>query len=573
MKKTVLFLVSLCLAASCTFNTFDGKAIDPDKDPVFINRQYVSDVNLTEFNDVGKQYYFIKVWGFLKYYADFNDVPVKWDDYFMDNIERIKGMDQKQYREFINTTIALFPKPELKKNKNKGKDFCLLDNSWFNNRIYTDATAASALNILFENYDGASAEFIGQSSSGALKFLNESPYNESDFPAATFRLLGLARYWTIINYFYVYKNDSSENWDTVLTESIPEFNTAENDKQYHLALQKLISKLYDCHSLIQSDVLDVKVYGRYAANVRAVMLDSTVMIKRIRTALYDDGSLKPGDIVIKIDGEDAIVRYRKLNEFLRGANGATDQRIICPYLFSSVKDHMLLIIARDGKELTIHLKLRDYSKYVAEEARIRKQQHESVVIEIYPNSTAYIDLNKIASENIEKNFNAARPYQNIILDTRQGLHGTTVKVADFVLKQPTTFFKYTYADITHPGMLRILDGFRLGKKDSTPYKGKVYVLVDEHTQSESEFLTMALQTGSNVTVVGSRTAGSDGNVKQVNFPGNIETLFSGLGIYYPDLKPTQRVGIKIDCNVRQTLDGIVKGKDEILNKALELSAR
>jgi carboxyl-terminal processing protease len=44
---------------------------------------------------------------------------------------------------------------------------------------------------------------------------------------------------------------------------------------------------------------------------------------------------------------------------------------------------------------------------------------------------------------------------------------------------------------------------------------------------------------------------------------------SGLGVYYPDGRETQRVGIDIDIEVKPTIEGIQKGEDELLNRALE----
>jgi C-terminal processing protease CtpA/Prc len=132
------------------------------------------------------------------------------------------------------------------------------------------------------------------------------------------------------------------------------------------------------------------------------------------------------------------------------------------------------------------------------------------------------------------------------------------------------FFMNTYADVTSPGLLRKKIGYMLGSNNNSHYKGNVYVLVSEATQSEAEFLVMALQRNNKVKVVGSQSAGSDGNVQPFYFPGKIETVFTGLGIYYPDETPTQRRGIKIDVNVNQTLSGIAKGNDEILEKALSI---
>lgn len=69
--------------------------------------------------------------------------------------------------------------------------------------------------------------------------------------------------------------------------------------------------------------------------------------------------------------------------------------------------------------------------------------------------------------------------------------------------------------------------------------------------------------------IGSQTAGADGNVANIKIPGGYSTFISGVGIYYPDGTETQRVGIKIDLEVKPTIEGIKKGKDEVLEQAID----
>ena len=47
-------------------------------------------------------------------------------------------------------------------------------------------------------------------------------------------------------------------------------------------------------------------------------------------------------------------------------------------------------------------------------------------------------------------------------------------------------------------------------------------------------------------------------------------MISGIGVYYPDGTKTQRVGIVPDIEVKPTISGIRNGKDELLEKAIEL---
>lgn len=96
------------------------------------------------------------------------------------------------------------------------------------------------------------------------------------------------------------------------------------------------------------------------------------------------------------------------------------------------------------------------------------------------------------------------------------------------------------------------------------------ILVDEITQSQAEYTAMALRAMPNTAVVGSTTAGADGNTSLIPLPGQLRTMISGIGIYYPDHRPTQRVGIVPDVVVRPTIEGIAAGRDEVLEAAMRL---
>ncbi|TNE62503.1 MAG: hypothetical protein EP344_04975, partial [Bacteroidetes bacterium] len=53
-------------------------------------------------------------------------------------------------------------------------------------------------------------------------------------------------------------------------------------------------------------------------------------------------------------------------------------------------------------------------------------------------------------------------------------------------------------------------------------------------------------------------------------PGGLRTMISGIGVYYPNGVETQRFGIVPDIELKPTIDGVRKGKDELLEKAIEI---
>jgi C-terminal processing protease CtpA/Prc len=128
--------------------------------------------------------------------------------------------------------------------------------------------------------------------------------------------------------------------------------------------------------------------------------------------------------------------------------------------------------------------------------------------------------------------------------------------------------QFTRADLANPGAIVWGDSVKL-EPAQPHFSGRVAILVDETSISQSEYTAMALDASPRAVVVGSQTAGADGNVSPIVLPGGIRTGFSGLGVYYPDHAPTQQVGVKIAVPCAPTIEGIRAGRDEVLECALK----
>ena len=127
--------------------------------------------------------------------------------------------------------------------------------------------------------------------------------------------------------------------------------------------------------------------------------------------------------------------------------------------------------------------------------------------------------------------------------------------------------RFTVGDLQDPGAFTWTEPVVLQPLAPT-YQGKVVILVDEVSISQAEYTAMAFRATPGAVVVGSTTAGADGNVSPIPLPGGLRTLISGIGVFYPDKKPTQRVGIIPDVVVTPTVDGIREGRDEVLEAAV-----
>ena len=79
---------------------------------------------------------------------------------------------------------------------------------------------------------------------------------------------------------------------------------------------------------------------------------------------------------------------------------------------------------------------------------------------------------------------------------------------------------------------------------------------------------MVLQMNPRTVTVGNSTSGADGNISLFTFPGEVRTIYSGIGIYYPDFTPTQRVGVRVDYTVEPKINDIKKKIDTAYEEAI-----
>ncbi|HSM43690.1 MAG TPA: S41 family peptidase, partial [Acidimicrobiia bacterium] len=178
---------------------------------------------------------------------------------------------------------------------------------------------------------------------------------------------------------------------------------------------------------------------------------------------------------------------------------------------------------------------------------------------------AYIKLSTIRADSVPGYVRQARDAAVLVVDIRNYPN----EFVPFVLggrlvPETTAFARFTVGDPGNPGAFRWTPPVSLPRVPDDRFDGPVVVLVDERSMSQSEYTAMALRAAPNTIVVGSTTAGADGNISRIPLPGGLEAIITGIGVFYPDRSPTQRIGIIPDLEVRPTIQGIRDGRDEVL---------
>lgn len=186
------------------------------------------------------------------------------------------------------------------------------------------------------------------------------------------------------------------------------------------------------------------------------------------------------------------------------------------------------------------------------------------------NNIGYINIKTIKEDNIELIKSVFKNTNGIIIDLRNyPSYFFPFSLSSYFVSSNTPFAKWTVGNPDNPGEFTFTSSSVTPKSDDT-YQGKLVLLVNEDTQGQVEYMAMMFQAGNKTTVIGSQTSGANGFISQITLPGGLKTNITGVGVYYPDGRQTQRVGIIPDIIVKPTIKGILEGRDELLEKAIEI---
>jgi len=398
---------------------------------------------------------------------------------------------------------------------------------------------------------------------------NEKDYAAMNYPDAGFRLLALYRYWNIIQYFFPYKHLIGEEWKPVLAEFIPKFVNAANELEYKLAALELIARVHDTHANIWSR--DAALFAYKGKNYSLAQLTFSEG-KAVVTGFYnskngDKSSLEVGDVITNIDGKDVESNVQTRLKYTPASNYPTQLRDIARNLLRSNDSLINIKYVRNGLAVSSALPAYSYDKI---DFASYYQKKDSCFRMINPD-IAYLYPGSVKNEYLPVLWNSIKDTKGLIIDLRCYPSDFIVfSMGAFLFHDSTGFVRFSTGSIMQPGLFTIGKTLKVGEHNPDYYKGKVIILVNEITQSSAEYTAMAFRAVPGAIVIGSTTAGADGNVSEFRLPGGIRTLFSGIGVYYPDGRETQRVGIVPDIELKPTIEGIKSHKDEVLQKAIEM---
>ena len=510
---------------------------------------------------VNAYYDLVKTWGVLKYYSPaVNKGTVDWDSVLVVKFEVIANFGPDSFYHSLNSWVKQYA---YNKKLKPAKDTIV---SGFKN--VDSLTVNSLINLTslkvikgyyFKGAKGCNYPYLPC-------FKNELNYDDKELWRKEVRFLALARFWNIIEYFYPYKDQLRENWDSVLAKYIPIVLNVKNPQQFEYVLLQLSVSLHDAQTHVNTSGTLGYVWNKKLPPIQIKQVEGKAVI----TAVYDDSlskTIKPGMVVTEIEGEPADSIILPLTSFISGDNDFQKANsLIFDFILAGKPGSLMHLKVQgvDGKttELKVERKLSldELQKAVVLQLRASGKLNDSI---------GYINAANTGEKEWERQMKQMKTTKGLVIDLRQYPQWSWQALHIYFVKHGCGATLNRTPDLHHPGrFLTVKDGSGSGKER---YKGKVAVLVSEGTISRGEYFAMLLkQCGKDITFVGTTTAGGVGTYTSAYLPGSIMVSYTGTGEFYDNHETAQRKGLTPGVIVNPTIKGLQAGRDEVLEKAVEV---
>lgn len=400
-----------------------------------------------------------------------------------------------------------------------------------------------------------------------LSLRNERSYPTQQMDSGL-NLLTLFRLWNVIEYYAPNRSLTLHPWEEVLTSYIPRMGVETDPVRFSRLYFRLIRELNDGHAYAPIEML----FGQRMLPVWPLQAEGRLFVGH-----SDDRALKRGDGVLAIDGEPISERLELLREYASRSNEASLRQALRYYGLCTRRDTAEVVRRRAGACDTLRVATVPYGSV---SPLYDPAQLVQPPFRLLADSVGYIYAGTFSREHLAQVVQTLPRTRALIIDLRTyplkvdgaliALIGQSLRTESVVVRQAL------YQTLALPGLFYrqeqwLFEDFgEVAARCTEPYKGRVILLVDEMTQSNPEFQAMAFQSCPQTLTIGSPTSGANGSIVWIPLPGQL-TSFSGVGTLYPDGTQPQTVGVRLDIEVLPTAEGLQAGRDEVLERALELA--
>ncbi|HEY1381550.1 MAG TPA: S41 family peptidase [Gemmataceae bacterium] len=394
----------------------------------------------------------------------------------------------------------------------------------------------------------------------------------ADFPPTgddrATRLADVILTWAPLQHFYPYFDEVGTDWPAVLREAMTKAAADPDAAAFHDTLRRMIALLHDGHAVVRGG-------SGTAANDGALPVAWDWFEDRLVIVNADPahaGRVKPGDVVMAVDGTPAADRMAAA---VRLASGATPQ-------FRRYRAMQDLGNGPAGSSVVLRLHpLRgpDYdvtlTRQPADDTPLRgpglREWRLDRVTELKP-GYLYVDLDRFEDGKFGREVlpRLARA-KGVVFDVR-GYPTVSLEFLSHFSDKPLVSELYQHVVTRLPDRRGVTyEGDPWTVKPTPPrFATKAAFLSDGRAVSYAETFLALVARNKLGPIVGGPTSGANGGVNVYVLPGGSRVSWTGQMARKLDGSRHHGVGVIPDKAVSRTIAAIAAGRDEAIEKALEL---
>ncbi len=379
----------------------------------------------------------------------------------------------------------------------------------------------------------------------------------SDFNMYT-NLASIVISWNVFQHFYPYFDVIKTNWETVLPETLEETYSNNDKPDFTRTLGKMVAKLEDGHGVI---------YGTttYHIPIRTELIEENIVI-----TASDVPQFKIGDVIKKINGVEAGKVLEETEKQISGSPQLKQHRALNVFGDTFHSEIINVLIERDGKELSIDVKNSIGGKNIFFN-RINNFQYKSIDIKELEPDIFYVNLSNCTSAIFTKHLDKLAKAKSVIYDDRWG--GTLNELIPHLIDSAVNSPWWNIPQIIYPNQ-RAVTFYKTNwslQPQLPRFTSKSIIITAPCVVSSGETEMGIINHYNLATTVGEPTAGCNGNVNWIDLPCGYKVMWTGMKVLKHDGSQHHLIGFQPDYPIERTIQGVKDGKDEILEKALEIA--
>jgi C-terminal processing protease CtpA/Prc len=392
------------------------------------------------------------------------------------------------------------------------------------------------------------------------------------------RLAGLARVWSEVKYNFAYFDRvRGLDWDSLFVAYLPRVREAPATLDYYRLLQRMCAQLGDGHTAVHvPDELYGRLYYRPPLDTR--WLDGHVYVAAVLHDTLRRAGIRPGLELVRIDGVPVAEHAaRDVAPYVSASTPQGRNAIVYEfYLLGGARGTPVQIEFADerGARFTRTL-ARTYGRVQSYPRRLEYR--------VVGRNVAYVALHSFGWHDVVAEFDSLLPSiaraDGLVLDLRRNTGGNSDVGFDLLGYLTTSPFPIpAWSAPDYRPMSRAMGRGRAWEADppgtwsahgSQAYTGPVAVLIGPQTGSAAEDFCVAFESMGRGEILGEPSAGTTGQPLFYPLPGGGQGLVCTCRVTYPDGREFVGVGVQPRLGVRPSARDLARGRDVVLEAALE----